>query len=777
MKLFGKDISIPKIFQQKAMTSKEIGGTGTSVFSGMISDEEYNSSLSGKEGLTLYDQMRRSDATVGAALMSIKLPIRGAKWFMQPATEEKQDIEIAKFVDSCLKEKMTITWDDFLRQALLMLDYGHMAFEKVFQIVEHDGKEYVGWKKFAPRLPKSIYKWEMEEGKEGITQQLPDGTETHIPMEKLMIFVNQKEGDNWEGISVLRQAYKHWYYKDNFYKIDAMSFERQGLGIPVMKLPAGYDSDDKSIAENLLKNVRANEQQYLLLPNGWEFEFADMKGNTVRDPKESILHHDRQITKSVLAQFLELGASGGSGSRALSQDHSALFYEATKAIGRQICDIVNKYAIKQLVDMNFDVEYYPELRFTNIGKIDYEKLSIALDKLITSKVVLPDNSLEDYMREQLELPAVPEEEKEEREEQRKPQPIVDPNAVDEKGNPIKPKDKEGKQKPTDKEKGDMDKEENMKPGGKKASELKKKSKMQLRAGEPVFVGWRPLTFAEKKVDFARITEKITEFEQNYIKDTIKILEEASPVMLDKFRVALKAKDMTAIRNMALEYKGAYRKEILRHLGLIYEFGKRGASKEMGIAAVKTPEDELKRLIMQADTIADMHESDIVKGMKLTILKEMKNGKSVDEAISKVAIEMAKMTNTLTYNTAVLTTGSLFNQGRYTAIYENRKMVYALQRSEILDMRICNYCLSMDGRIVKVSDPIAKADIFHSNCRGIWVEIMKDEAELPDINGVPKTLLDKYDGGVNEFEQLDKPVIDKNSLAWDFYKGNLDLTGK
>lgn len=770
MKLFGKDISLPKIFQQKTPTSKELGGTGTSVFGGMIQEEEYNSALSGKEGLTLYDQMRRSDATVGAALMSIKLPIRGAKWYVQPASEEKVDIEIADFINSCLMEKMTVTWDDFLRQALLMLDYGHMVFEKVFQIVEHDNKEYVGWKKFAPRLPKSIYKWEAGEGKEGITQQLPDGTEVQIPMEKLAVFVNQKEGDNWDGISVLRQAYKHWYYKDNFYKIDAMSFERQGLGIPVMKLPAGYDSSDKSIAESLLKNIRANEQQYLLLPFGWEFEFADMKGNTVRDPQNSILHHDRQITKSVLAQFLELGASGGSGSRALSQDHSDLFYEAEKAIARQICDVVNKYCIKQLVDMNFDVEYYPELRFTKIGKVDFEKIANALDKLITAKVVLPDGGLEDYMREQMELPDVPEDEKEEREELRKPQPEEVVNPVDGEG-------EENTGKPTKKEKGDMEKEENTKKTAKKASEVKKKSEVQLQGAEPVFVGWRPLTFAEKKVDFKKITDKLTEFEQNFIKDTAKILEEASPAMLESFKKSLKAKDMTAVRNLAMEYKGPYRKEILRHLGLVYEFGKRGASKEMGIAAIKTPDDDLKRLIMQADAIADMHESELVKAMKLTVLKEMKNGKTLEEAMNKVAIEIGKLTNTLTYNTAVLTMGSLFNQGRYMAQYSNRKMIYALQRSEILDMRICNFCLSMDGRIVRVTDPIAKSDIFHSNCRGIWVEIMKDEAELPEVKGVPQGLLDKYDGGVNEFEQIDKPILDKDSIAWDFYKGNLDLTAK
>ena len=764
MKLFGRDISFPRIFQQR-ISSKEMGGSGTSIFSGMISDEEYNSVLSGKEGLRIYDQMRRSDATVGAALMSIKLPIRGAKWFIQPATNEPKDQEIADFVWACLMERMDITWDDFLRQALLMLDYGHMVFEKVFQIVEHEGKEYIGWKKFAPRLPKSIYKWQIGDanaGKEGITQILPDGRQVEIPMEKLIIFINQKEGDNWEGISVLRQAYKHWYFKDNFYKIDAMSFERQGLGIPIMKLPAGYDDGDKMMAQTLLKNIRANEQQYLAIPAGWEFEMADMKGSSVRDPKNSILHHDRQITKSVLAQFLELGSTGGSGSRALSQDHSALFYESLKAVARQISDVINKYAIKQLVDMNFDVEYYPELQFSSIGRVDFEELSTTLSDLVSAKVIIPDGGLEDFIREKFELPEVPEEKKEEREEMRKAQPVVE-NIPDEK------KEK----KPGKGEKEKMEKEEEPQ----KASELKKKGKMQLHGAEPVFVGWRPLTFAEKKINFKLIQDRLTEFEQNYVKDTLKILEEASPILLADFKKAMKTKDMTAVRNLAMEYKGPYRKEILRHLGLIYEFGKRGASKEMGMPAPKTPEAELKRLIMQADTIADVHESEVLRGMKLTALKHLQQGKTIDEAMNNVAIELGKLSNTLTYNTSVLTVGELYNQGRYQTIYENKKMVYALQRSEVLDFRICNFCLSMDGRVISLNDPMAKAGAYHSNCRGIWVEIMKDEAELPEVKGVPNSIMKRWEGGVNEFEQIEKPIIDKDSIAWDYYKGTLDLTGK
>ena len=107
----------------------------------------------------------------------------------------------------------------------------------------------------------------------------------------------------------------------------------------------------------------------------------------------------------------------------------------------------------------------------------------------------------------------------------------------------------------------------------------------------------------------------------------------------------------------------------------------------------------------------------------------------------------------------------------------RPNVYALQRSEILDEDICDFCLSVDGRIVSTDDDIAKIDSFHNGCRGIWVEIMDDEAELPPIKGVPDKLRELLKGDPENLLKMDKPILDKGSLAWDYYNGELDLTGE
>jgi predicted transcriptional regulator len=107
-------------------------------------------------------------------------------------------------------------------------------------------------------------------------------------------------------------------------------------------------------------------------------------------------------------------------------------------------------------------------------------------------------------------------------------------------------------------------------------------------------------------------------------------------------------------------------------------------------------------------------------------------------------------------------------GRDSVFGENGDKIYGLQRSEILDDRICNYCLSIDGRVCEFNDPFTKMSQFHHRCRGIWVHIGTKEEVKPDITGIPQELRERV-GTLNEFDQLKKPVPLPGSLADEFLK--------
>ncbi len=387
---------------------KEQGASGTTIYSGQILNEEFNPKLQKHQALKVYDEMRRSDATVNAALTAIKLPLIQAPFSVDPASEDEADKEVAHVVQENLTE--IIDWRKFLEEALTYQDFGFSLFEMVIEPKDIDGKPYVVVSKLAFRKQTTIYAWEQAKGEPGITQHTRDGRVLSIPLEKLVRFTNRQEGDNYEGISVLRSAYKHWYIKDTLYRIDAMGHERQGLGVLDITHPTGAKQSDLDKMAKTARALRANAQSYMLHEKGWEVQFLDMKAKSMKDIEPSINHHDRQIMKNVLAQFLEIGASKGGGSRATSEDHSRLFEMSVQAIAEYIVQVLQNTVVKTIVDLNFTNRPYPKLSVGRISDDNIPEISAAVQAFVTAGALHPRPADENKVRQMIGLGAVEEDE-------------------------------------------------------------------------------------------------------------------------------------------------------------------------------------------------------------------------------------------------------------------------------------------------------------------------------------------------------------------------------
>lgn len=383
----------------------ELGAPGTVFWRGFIQSSEYVPELIGKRALDIYDRMRRSDGMTAGTLRALKLPLEGATWGVGPASADAADVEIAAFVGDNLFEGMTMTWQEHLRHVLTHLDFGFYVCEKVWEI--RDGR--VRLRKLAPRLQRTIDEWELADdgGLIRVIQRVYGGTPktARIPVEKLLVFSNDKEGADFQGKSVLRPAYKHWFIKDQLDRIYAIAVERNGVGIPVMKVDGTAQNDtNMKRAEDIVKNVAAHEQAYVVEVEGTAFRFEGLGSGKVLDPLQMIQRHERLIGVSMLAQFLALGAQA-LGSYALSEDHSTLFLRAERAIAEYICDIHNRHLIPQLVDFNFSgVRRYPKLTCSNIETRNAEKLLNALTPAVNVGLITADAELEDALRARLDLP-------------------------------------------------------------------------------------------------------------------------------------------------------------------------------------------------------------------------------------------------------------------------------------------------------------------------------------------------------------------------------------
>lgn len=385
----------PKLTASVAM--RELGYASPSPFTAWTRDERI-AELRDAQGIRTYYDMKRADGTIRAALRYVKTSVLSARWFMEPASESILDQNIANFVEKNLFEDLVLPWHRVLEDALLMCEYGYSPLEKVFDI-DADGK--VVLKKLAPRHPLDIKEWvyDAEGGPNGIIMNPTEANgwnDIPIPIEKMVVFVLEQEAGDMRGISLLRSAYKHYYFKDTLYKIDAIQKERHGIGIPVIKLPMGFSDVDRQTAEDLGRNLRTNEKAHVVLPAGWEIEFAELGGNPV-DCLPSIQHHNDQIMINILAPFYNDPNS--------KEDTMGMFYKSTRYIATTIADTFNKFVIKQLVDFNWRRGNYPKLRARRIGESeDLRTMSFAMRNIVGAGMLRPDDVLEKFLRREYDLP-------------------------------------------------------------------------------------------------------------------------------------------------------------------------------------------------------------------------------------------------------------------------------------------------------------------------------------------------------------------------------------
>lgn len=405
----------------------EYGRVGQNRWDGVFS-EEFLPELVGLRGIKTYKEMANNDSTVGAILMATKMLIRNASWRVEPGGNSRKDQEAAEFVESCMDD-MSSTWTDTISEILSFLVYGWSFHEIVYK--RRNGRSrnrsksskysdgLIGWMKIPIRAQDTLYRWEYDDKDNliGMTQQPPPDYELlTIPIQRAMLFRTESSKDNPEGRSILRNAYRDWYFKRRIQEIEAIGIERDLAGLPVIYGPEGlelWDKNDPEVKEiyaslvSMVKNIRRNEYEGLVLPNGYTFELVSTGGTRQFDTNAIINRYDTKIAQTVLADFIMLGHEKV-GSFALSSDKTALFSVAMGAFLDIICETFNSQGIPALIDINgshFDgITDYPTLEHGDIEDRNITEMSTFIKDMVGTGVIVPDEDLEDYVREAAHLP-------------------------------------------------------------------------------------------------------------------------------------------------------------------------------------------------------------------------------------------------------------------------------------------------------------------------------------------------------------------------------------
>jgi hypothetical protein len=367
-----------------------------------------------------FAKMRR-DAKVRESLQAVTLPIRRARWQLDPNAARPEVVQLVA-QDLGLpvlgedEEQPTgrlrdrFSWDDHVRLALLELVYGHMGFEQVYRLLSTGpgGRLQARLRKLAPRLPQTIAEIRIAKdgGLEGVVQHdAPRGRDRKpimIGIDRLVWYAHDREGAAWQGQSVLRAAYRPWRLKDEALRVWVTSLRRNGIGQPVYEGAPG--EVDLSKGRELARRARVSEVSGAAVPNGAGLTFQGVRGS-LPDHREFVKLQDEEIAASVVAEFLKLGSSE-TGSRALGEAFIEFFLHSLQAEAQHLADVATSHVVEDLVDLNFgEDEQAPRIVVDDVGT-DHRITAEAISTLLQAGALTPDDGLEDYVRRSLyRLPA------------------------------------------------------------------------------------------------------------------------------------------------------------------------------------------------------------------------------------------------------------------------------------------------------------------------------------------------------------------------------------
>ena len=425
---------------------QELGVSGLKGWSGYIV-EVFLPALLGRKAVQIFKEMSENDAIVGSLLFSIDMLIRAVDWHVQPASSSQPDQMAAQFVESCM-EDMSHTWDEMVSEILSMLVYGWSWHEVVYkkragtnrnqELNSNFDDGLIGWRKIPIRAQETWLQWVFDDsGETTALVQLspPTYQRTVIPRSKSLLFRPTTAKNNPEGRSILRNAYRSWYFKKRLEEFEGIGIERDLAGLPVAYIPADYlnaapDTPQYKIVDafrRMVRSVRRDEQEGVIMPMAYDedtkqplykFELMTSGGARQFDTNTIIERYEQRILMTVLADFIMVGHQD-TGSYALHVDKTGIFRTALNSIVKSIAQVFNRTEIPRLFALNgWSIENLPTLVPTDVDPPDLAQLGAFIQQMSAAGMTFfPDQDLEDFLRVTAKLPPVSPEMAAERQQQ------------------------------------------------------------------------------------------------------------------------------------------------------------------------------------------------------------------------------------------------------------------------------------------------------------------------------------------------------------------------
>lgn len=355
-------------------------------------------------------KMRRSDGHIRALIRLLTLPIVSAvadsMYIPDDGGEQEADFIEKVFTLPHQAGGMSLTLSRTVRQLLLALVEGFSACEKVWQVPEEGplaGK--ITLKKLAYRASNTIrFKTDDRGDFDGLRQICTVGgksIDVHIPKEKSFYVSMQEEESPFYGVSYFLPAFYHYDKKVKLYYIAHMAAQFAAVSGRLGIMPSSPQPKEREAFKKALADFGFNTA--MLVPHS--FDVKPFNSNTSFDFMKLIDHHNHEMSKSVLAGFID--DIGKPTFVDFSAEQDNMFIMALHAIMDDISAAITHYVIPQLIDWNFKTGKYPIFKLgalsdttTDALKDAFKIIAVAKGPNLTAEFVY---EVEKQMAERLDL--------------------------------------------------------------------------------------------------------------------------------------------------------------------------------------------------------------------------------------------------------------------------------------------------------------------------------------------------------------------------------------
>lgn len=332
---------------------------------------------------------------------------------------------------------MDSSWQATMQSISTYKEYGHQVSEivlrrRLFKNGSRFNDGLVGLKGLKNRPQNSIAKWNFsEDGRtlESISQSIANVENSHrfqnltdengfiiIPREKFILFRSDPDGDNPEGVSILRSAYLAYKQLSLLTDNLMVGVAKDIAGIPYAQLPPKFMDPNASVEDaavytatkTLIDNVANGQQKGIIFPKMidpdtkgdlFSFSLLEQKGGKAYDLPVIIKMLQANILSVLSCDSIVMGAEKG-GSLSLQDSGTNLLALQVAYRLSEIANTLNQELVPLLWRMNgWSTERLPKIKFKDVSSVSLEEFSKYIQRVMSVGGLEMDRGVMNKIRE------------------------------------------------------------------------------------------------------------------------------------------------------------------------------------------------------------------------------------------------------------------------------------------------------------------------------------------------------------------------------------------